>query len=159
MLPQLDLTFFSSQIFWFFICFGLLFLYVNYYFFPRMHKMFEQRHARVNAENKTLERNLEEIKALKQAHEQMISNAKNESNEKVKQAEARTKEFIESKKFEIDKTFNAKFELSKQELLNEINNFKSNIDEEILNSAVKVIEKLENTKINPSDLTNINDKS
>lgn len=159
MLPQLDLVFFPSQIFWLFICFGLIFCYVNFYFFPRMQRMFEKREAKIISESKILDYNLQEIESIKKTHAQMILDAKKESEEAIKNAEEGTSHFIETKKIEIDDNFNKKFEEAKRELEKELAAFHQNIEEEILKSASQIIEKIENNKITLEDLKKLNDKS
>jgi F-type H+-transporting ATPase subunit b len=159
MLPQLDLASFPSQIFWFFVCFGLLFCYVNFYFFPRMQKMFEKREAKINSENKIFEYNLKEIESIKQSHAQMILDAKKQSEEIIKNAEDGTNHFIETKKIEIDANFNKKFAEAKTALEKELVDFHQNIEEEILKSASQIIEKIENNNITLEDLKKLNDKS
>lgn len=159
MLPQLELAFFPSQIFWLFVCFGSLFLFVNYYFFPRMRKMFEKREQKINAENKIFQHNVEEMQALNKKHQKMILDAKAESNTRIKKAEEASKYFIESKKNEIDKKLNQKFEVAKQEMLSQIEGFHNNIEDEIIKSASKIIEKTESRQVSFEDLKSLKTKS
>lgn len=159
MLPQLDLAFFPSQIFWLFVCFGILFLYINYYFFPRMQKMFEKREAKILSENKILEYNLKEIQLLKDNHTKMLSDAKQESAERINQAEESTQHFIETKKIEIDANFIKKFEEMKHQLEEELNNFHANIEEEVLKSSYEIIKKIEGKEVSFKELKKINENS
>lgn len=44
MLPQLDISFFPSQVFWLLVSFSLLFCVVNYSFLPKLEKTIYNRH-------------------------------------------------------------------------------------------------------------------
>jgi F-type H+-transporting ATPase subunit b len=156
MLPQFDLTFFPSQIFWLFVCFGLFFAFIQFYFFPKMMHILEQRENKIKKESKLHEYNLEEIQKLHNSHNAMILEAKREASEKIKSASLKTKQFVEQRQAEIDKTLNEKFEVAKKELIAEMQNFEANINDEILNSAKQIIEKLEEKPVTLEDLKKFN---
>ncbi len=147
MLPQFDITFFPSQIFWLFISFGIIFTFVNFYFFPRMRKILFERERKITKDLKFYEHNLHEIEELLKKHETMIKNANEEANKSLKEADKRIKDFTEKRCSEVDENLNNKFNIAKQEIDLEISNFQSSLKEEVLKSAINLIEAIEGEKV------------
>jgi F-type H+-transporting ATPase subunit b len=159
MLPQFDLTFFPSQIFWLFVCFGAFFSFIQFYFFPKMIKILEQRENKIKKEVIIYEHNISEIEKLEALHNKMILDAKKEADEKVKSSTLKTKQFVEQRQAEIDKNLSQKFENAKKELITELQNFEANIGEDILNSAKQIVEKVEKGQVDISELKKLNANS
>jgi F-type H+-transporting ATPase subunit b len=155
MLPQFDLGFFPSQIFWLLVCFGLLFCFVNFYFFPRMQNILQKRESTITTENKIFEHNIKEMEALKEAHNKMIVDAKLSFNERIKKAEDEAKLFVSQKKSDIDGEFNQKFEDYKKEIISEMASFELNLKNEATKTAIQILEKIEGREINPEDIKNL----
>lgn len=146
MLPQFDLTFFPSQIFWLIVCFGVFFAFVHFVFFPRMQQMFLNREMKIKKDIKTYEHNIHEIREIEKTHAHMLKTARTEAEEVQKQATLKAKEFAAEQCAEIDKTLNAKFEVAKAELETEVKKMEASLKEEVLKSASILLEKLEGEK-------------
>lgn len=144
MLPQFELQFFPSQIFWLFICFGTFFLFVQFYFFPKMFKIFAERNAKIEKDLKRHDYNMSLISELSETHENMLKLAKSSADGKLKAINLETRNFIETRLKEIDINFNAKFEEAKKNFEAELLEFDSSLDEQIIKSATQIIEKIEN---------------
>jgi F-type H+-transporting ATPase subunit b len=147
MLPQFDISFFPSQIFWLFVSFGIIFTFVNFYFFPRMRKILSERERKITKDLKFYEHNLHEIEELFKKHEAMIKNANEEANKNLKEADKKIKDFTEKRCAEVDENLNKKFSIAKQEIDLEISNFQSSLKEEVLKSAISLIEAIEGEKV------------
>lgn len=152
MLPQFDVGFFPSQIFWLVLCFGLFFAFVHFYFFPKMQSVFNEREEKIKLERAMYEENMHQIQEIENIHKKMILEAKTEAEEKLKEGTQKAKHFAEERFREIDKTLNEKFETAKQNLEAEIQKFKNGLTQQVLQSTTQIIEKIEETKINPEEV-------
>lgn len=85
-MPQFDPTHFSSQIFWFFVCFGILWVFMRTYAWPKLKKI---QHSRQETIDDLMEKTKifhEEVLALERRNEDRLSQAKQEVAALIKKA-------------------------------------------------------------------------
>jgi F-type H+-transporting ATPase subunit b len=72
-MPQLDTHYFSSQIFWLLISFGLLFLVVRYLFIPRMRHIINVRNLNIEEKLQQTKNNISKIHQLEEYYTNEIA--------------------------------------------------------------------------------------
>lgn len=143
MLPQFDLSFFPSQIFWLLVCFTLFYLFIQFYFFPKMEALFNKREAKIKEDVERHEANVREIQNIEHEYSQMLLQSQIEADETIKNTKKEMAIFLEKKLAEIDASLNAKFQEYTEGFNKEIESFEASLKDQVVKSAVKVIAKLE----------------
>lgn len=85
-MPQLDPTFFISQIFWLGVSFALLFVLMQFWALPSVTKVIEKRHKVVEGDLKQAEQLQAEIERLTAASADNMKSAKAEATAMIKKA-------------------------------------------------------------------------
>lgn len=143
MLPQFEISFFPSQIFWLIVSFSIFYVFIKYSFLPKITKILEKREAKIKADMIFYDRNIAEIAKAKSDYEAMIVEAKKEAEEQIKKAKLASQKFTEERIVEIDKTMNTKFETIKLEIESDISAIRKDLQKEALTTTMKIIEKIE----------------
>lgn len=107
-MPQFDFTTYSSQIFWFAICFIVLYLFVSLFIAPRLKAIIDQRKKIINDDlqiSQNLETKILEIKQLINKNNQESSNLyHNKINLTVEEIKKNREEKISNLKKNIEET-------------------------------------------------------
>lgn len=74
-MPQFDFSTYLSQIFWFSICFILLYLFISLIILPRIKSIFELRSTIISQDNKAFEKLDQEIHKIRQESDDITRNA------------------------------------------------------------------------------------
>jgi F-type H+-transporting ATPase subunit b len=82
-LPQLDPSYWPSQIFWFLLSFGLLYLLVSRVVLPPLSGTLEKRQSLIDTDLAEAGRLAESAKATRAAYEDALAKARNEANATV----------------------------------------------------------------------------
>ncbi len=82
-MPQFDPSTYSSQIFWFFLCFGFLVFFIKKTLIPKIDQILENRYFKIQAEKKKIENLTKEIESLKVQNQKQIDQALQEVEELV----------------------------------------------------------------------------
>jgi len=85
-MPQFDFTTYSSQIFWFSICFALLYFFVGKIILPRIQGIIEARKTVINADLSLASELDHKIDALQAKSNSLRSTASKEYNSKLEEA-------------------------------------------------------------------------
>ena len=85
-MPQLDLTSFSSQLFWLIISFSLLYLFVSRYAVPEIGKVLRQRQDRIQSDLEQAEGLKEEAMYLKEEYEASLRETREKAGEAIAKA-------------------------------------------------------------------------
>ena len=150
-MPQLNPESFSSQIFWLFISFSILFLIIHFFLIPKLKKVREKR-------EETVEDYLSQTKKLNQQIDNIISqidkelnNAKNSFNDKIKEELDKNKIIFENEVGLIEKDFEKKKDKLNSELLKSKNEIRNNIPKICMDLSNHLYQKILGDKIE-SDL-------
>ncbi len=139
-MPQLDPTYWFSQIFWLIIIFSVLYFSIAKFFIPKIKKNLDDR------ENK-IKDDLEDAKNFKEISEKKeieyintISNGKKNIIKMVLEAKKKLDEDIKSKKIDIEKDINNEINHAQKEIVKLKNNSLKDIEKmsgELVSSIVK----------------------
>ena len=146
-MPQLNPESFSSQIFWLFISFSILFLIIHFFLIPKLKKVREKR-------EETVEDYLSQTKKLNQQIDNIISqidkelnNAKNSFNDKIKEELDKNKIIFENEVGLIEKDFEKKKDKLNSELLKSKNEIRNNIPKICMDLSNHLYQKILGDKI------------
>lgn len=133
-MPQLDPSSYTSQTFWLVIIFVLLFVMINFLFFPKIERIKSIRENKINSLIKDAENDNKVAKEMKEILEEDIKKANSLSNDIINKA-------IKRNKTEIEKTLNSlQIELDRktERLTNELESEKKKIVENISNHSYEL---------------------
>lgn len=137
-MPQFDFTTYLSQLFWFAICFAILYSFVSYVILPRIKSILNTRSNLINTDNSIALEFENTTKSINDQAEKTIQMANSEYvlkiDEITKKAQANREKSLEKLKNEID----IKVQNSRQEIKNFIENSQKN-NANIINEIEKVI--------------------
>ena len=135
-MPQLDIHYYPSQIFWLFFSFIILFLVVKFFYIPKIDNILYKRQKQIDDNNSRYLENMEQVKHIDNFCDDVLSNAKidafNIVNDGLLQIAGYKKQALEecnNFKESLDSEYRQKLKyLSKneQEILNYIENIVDN---------------------------------
>ncbi len=135
-MPQLNPESFSSQLFWLFVFFLILFLFLHYFFIPKIQKIKSKR-------DKTIEDFIMETKKINDSVEKIIKQINNELNEAKDSYDKEVKLAYEKNKSIFDKKIN--------ELNASYEEKKNKLEDELLVSKDKVLKNISKISVPLSD--------
>jgi F-type H+-transporting ATPase subunit b len=151
-MPQLDPTYWPSQIFWLILIFTALYLTLSNLFIPKIKNNIDSR------ENK-IKDDLDEAQKLKslteqkiKEYEQSIENAKKEVQKIIFESKNKLSSEIQSKKKEFDKEIENEIRTAEKEIENLKKNSLKNISTISEEMASKVIEQISGEPMNQSSV-------
>ena len=152
-MPQLNPSYFSSQIFWLIIFFCFVFFFINSFFFPKLSKIRENREKVIDeclAEAKRIHKEIEELsfemeKNLKEAKEIFDKNIKSEFENNKKSFEK-----------EVD-SLNEMYDKKKLELNDQILIIKKKLSQDMDKLAVELSDQIYNKVMNEKITGNISE--
>ena len=150
-MPQLNPESFSSQIFWLFISFSILFLTIHFFLIPKLKKVREKREETVDnylSQTKKLNQQIDNI--ITQI-DQELNNAKNSFNRKIKEELDKNKIIFENEVGLIEKDFEKKKDKLNSELLKSKNEIRNNIPKICMDLSNHLYQKILGDKLE-SDL-------
>ena len=156
-MPQLNPESFSSQLFWLFVFFTILFISINYYFIPKIKKVKDDREETINnliLEPKEINKSIEEIV---EKIDSDFNKQKKVSDSEISDALEKSKNKLEEKINNLDKSL----ENQKKSFSNELFKAKKKIEEKIPDISVmlsiQIFEKImgEKNKVTVSDFEKI----
>jgi len=90
-MPQFDVTFFPSEIFWTLVSFALLFALLKWLVMPRMAAILDARTRAIEEEIEAAKRQREEAGQLKQAYQQQLDAAAEDAERLFKESDERVR--------------------------------------------------------------------
>ena len=146
-MPQLNPESFSSQIFWLFVSFSILFLIVHFFLLPKLKKVREERDETVNnylSQTKKLNQQIDNI--ITQIDKE-LNNAKNSFNDKIKEELDKNKIIFENEVNLIEKNFEKKKNKLNSELIESKKDIKNKIPNICMDLSNHLYEKILGEKI------------
>lgn len=151
-MPQLDPTYWASQIFWLILTFTILYISISKFYLPKIKKNLDDRESKIK-EDLDQAHNLKILsdKKLKE-YEMLVENSKKEVAKILFESKNKLDKDLQIKKSEIEKEIDNELTKAQQEIL-ELK--KSSIDS--INSISReitsnIIEKLSGDKLNESNI-------
>lgn len=109
-MPQLDFTTYSSQIFWFLICFSILYFFLSKIILPRIGEIIKNRQDLIEENITKSEKLQKEIDELTNINNELRKNANNQYKLKIdevkKEAQQNRQKLIDEMKSNIENTTN-----------------------------------------------------
>lgn len=102
-MPQLDVSTFSSQIFWLLICFGTLYYLLSRRALPRVSEILEARQDRIAADLDQAQRLRREAEATLSTYEQAMAKAQDEAHALLADAQNRLQAEAAERQAELDR--------------------------------------------------------
>ena len=137
-MPQLDLSFFPSQLFWLFVGFMLLFIFVNSYVSPRMFKVFEERDSRIAGTFRRAEKLRNEAKKFESEYNAKLNHAFKAASIRIADAIDDFRKENDAKKASRDK----ETLLLSQQSEKSINEFKKKSQAELLELSIDIVQQV-----------------
>ncbi len=107
-MPQLDITTFSTQLFWLFICFGSLFCILTFAILPRIGGGIAARHRRLEDDLAAAERLRDEAAQALSAHEEALSAARSKAVSLAQTVRQEMQAEMDKQKAEVDQQLAAR---------------------------------------------------
>ena len=146
-MPQLNPESFSSQIFWLFISFSILFLIIHFFLIPKLKKIRKKREETVDdylSQTKKLNQQIENI--ITKIDEE-LNDAKNSFNDKIKEELDKNKIIFENEVSLIEKNFEKKKDKLNSELLKSKNEIRNKIPKICMDLSSHLFQKILGDKI------------
>lgn len=121
-MPQLDFSFYLSQIAWLLVCFGLFFCISKFLILPRLEKNLYNRANKIKTNIEFSEEMLERAKNINEKNDKKIAKAQDEIEKKIG-------EFVKKQQEENDKKIKETLSKSNQEIQQYILDEKRKIEE------------------------------
>lgn len=115
-MPQLDPTFFPSQLFWLAITFGLLYLFLWRFALPRVGSVLQQRRERIASDLEKAERMKKEAEKLNLEYVTSLGEVRAKANHMIAEAVAKAKTESERRHATLDAELHARFHESEKAL-------------------------------------------
>tara|TARA_B100000886_G_scaffold331815_1_gene283771 strand:+ start:2000 stop:2569 length:570 start_codon:yes stop_codon:yes gene_type:complete len=149
-MPQLNPSYFSSQIFWLIVFFSTLFFFINSFFFPRLNQIRENREKVINEcliEAKEIHKEIEEMSI---EMEKNLKAAKEVFDSKIKSEFENNKELYDKEINSINQLYDKKKSEVNEVMLETRNKLYQDIDKLAVDLSDKIYFKIMNEKITGS---------
>ena len=150
-MPQLNPESFSSQIFWLFISFSILFLIIHFFLIPKLKKVREKREETVDNYLSQTKKLNQQIDGIIAQIDRELNDAKNSFNDKIKEELDKNKIIFENEVGLIEKDFEKKKDKLNSELLKSKNEIRNNIPKICMDLSNHLYQKILGDKLE-SDL-------
>jgi F-type H+-transporting ATPase subunit b len=137
-MPQLDPSFFISELFWLFISFGLLYLFISKFVTPRMFMILDERESRISGTLRKSEKIRNEAVKFETEYNAKLSHAFKTASIRIAKASEEFKREIDEKRSNRDKE---SYVLLK-DCEKRINEFRKKSEKELFNFSVEIIEEI-----------------
>ena len=137
-MPQLDSSFYISELFWLFISFMILFSFVKYYVSPRMYKIFEEREAKIAGTLRKAEKLRNEAMKFESEYNAKLNHAYKTATIKISKAVEEFNRETQIKRQNRDK----ESVLLLKEAEKRINEFRKKTEKEMLDFSVGIVTKV-----------------
>jgi F-type H+-transporting ATPase subunit b len=156
-MPQLNPESFSSQIFWLFVTFSILFLVIHFFLLPKLKKIREKREETVGNYLSQTQKLNEQIDVIITQIDQELNKAKISFNNKIKEELEKNKIIFEKEVSLIEKNFEKKKEKLNSELLKSQKDIRNKIPKICMDLSNDLYEKIlgEKTESDPKEFEKV----
>ena len=146
-MPQLNPESFSSQIFWLFISFSILFLIIHFFLIPKLKKVRGKREETVDHYLSQTKKLNQQIDGIIAQIDRELNDAKNSFNDKIKEELDKNKIVFENEVGLIEKSFEKKKDKLNSELLKSKNEIKKKVPKICMELSNHLYQKILGDKI------------
>ena len=156
-MPQLNPESFSSQIFWLFVTFSILFLVIHFFLLPKLKKIRAKREETVSNYLSQTQKLNEQIDVIIIQIDQELNKAKIRFNNKIKEELEKNKIIFEKEVSLIEKNFETKKEKLNSELLKSQKDIRNKIPKICMDLSNDLYEKIlgEKTESDPKEFEKV----
>lgn len=140
MLPQLDHTYFISQIFWLITTFLVLYLVFSKVILPKIRDILQQRNSIIDGDTNIAKDIKIKITKIEEESKNIIQNAKAEASEILSNAHNEATSLINSKINELKDEINKKLSVKEQEIISNKKEMINDANKEIIEIVTKMID-------------------
>ena len=141
-MPQLNPESFSSQIFWLFVSFSILFLIIHFFLLPKLKKIRKKREETVSDYLSQTQKLNKQIDDIITQIDQELNKAKISFNNKIKEELEKNKIIFEKEVSSIEKNFEIKTEKLNSELLKSKKDIRNKIPKICIDLSNNLYEKI-----------------
>ncbi len=144
-MPQLDDTWFASQLFWLFICFTVLFLFMQLNIIPRIREVLESRQHRIDADLEHARNMQKEAAAIKETYEGALEEARHNVQSLIASAQKKNNDAAFEAHKQLDKEISDQFDTAERDIEASLDEARekvvpiaSEITEQVVNKVIKM---------------------
>lgn len=115
-MPQLDATFYATQLFWLAVVFIAIYLFMSFFFVPRIGKIVEAREDKVKSDIEAAEKMLAEQRLLKKEIEKILDEARTVGGDIKKKAAKESETELNQMLSSFEKQLNKKVAKEEEKL-------------------------------------------
>jgi F-type H+-transporting ATPase subunit b len=156
-LPQLDFSTYVSQVFWFGVCFSILFIFCKKYFIPRILTILKNRDSIINKSKNSISKNDDFANKKREKLDKMKKDNQEKSNEIIANAEKDAMNLYELEMSKVKKRLSQEVEDSNNKIKEKEIDINQNKVEILKNSISSILLKMfgADFKINQTKLDDI----
>ena len=115
-MPQLDASFYASQLFWLLVVFGLLYSILSLWFLPRVRAILEERRAMTEGRRARAAHDAEEAGSLLASHEESLEKARGSARAAAAEIRAQAEARMSARAEEMRASLEARIEAGEASL-------------------------------------------
>lgn len=150
-MPQLDPTWFASQIFWLVITFVALYVVMARKVIPMMADVIESRQNKITHDLERAELLKREAEILRNSHEKTITEARNKAQNLLQQVQGETSKTAAAKAAEQEAQLTKDIQLAETRIANDVSNVRKSLIPIAADIAAQIVEKITQTKPSGAD--------
>ena len=151
-LPQMDISSYSSQIFWLIVTFGILYIFMWKIAIPQLRTTVEERKDKISNDLSDAEQLKIEAQSILEEYEAKITNSNIEAISIFNNTKSDIDKKIDLSKKETDEKIKKLIEESQQAIENKEKNAVNDIREKTIETTQSIVEKFIDKKINEEDI-------
>ena len=158
MLPQLDLSTYSSQIFWLLLCFCLLWFMVSVFVTPKIADVVEQRKRKINEYIKKADSLNSQAKLALDNYNETLTQAEKKAEQEIAKEQNALKDYLKNTENKMSAELNKKIADNEFILAKEKKNTLQQIESIAENLAFDIVQKLGFSAITRQDIAKVSQK-
>ena len=158
MLPQLDLSTYSSQIFWLLLCFCLLWFMMSVFVTPKIADVVEQRKRKINEYIKKADSLNSQAKLALDNYNETLAQAEKKAEQEIAKEQNELKDYLKNTENKMSAELNKKIADNEFILAKEKKNTLQQIESIAEDLAFDVVQKLGFSAITRQDIAKVSQK-
>lgn len=158
MLPQLDLSTYSSQIFWLLLCFCLLWFMMSVFVTPKIADVIEQRKRKINEYIKKADNLNSQAKLALDNYHETLSQAEKKAEQEIAKEQKELKDYLKNTESKMSAELNKKIADNEFILAKEKKNTLQQIEVIAEDLAFDIVRKLGFSGITRQDIAKVSQK-
>lgn len=154
-MPQLDISTYSSQLFWLFICFLSLYIFTSRVSIPRISRIMEARWQRIEGTLKTADEFKEEAEGIQKEFEEAIKGAREKAHQTMTAKRLEVNALMAERKKGISDMMATRLQSSEEKISQEREETLKEIKSIAESVALAAVEKLTQQKVDFSHVKNV----